>query len=817
MALRAVEHLFTGATTPYSAYDSTKTTLGDLIFQYTGTGAKDKYAGPLRFGRDADLTAHYGLARPNETSVAVPGTYPHVVKWCDKRSYYTTGTVSASGTAVTGSGTSWLSGGIVIGARIGFGTTEQGEVTTWYNISAIGSDTSITLENSAGTIAGGTSYVIHNAVEKDYMFLADIATAAATRRISMFEYNRRTSMFAWKGFITQTYPAATNHTIVGMRTVYKTYTTGTVGVSTATVTGSGTAWSASRINIGSRIGFGSTDPAQISMWYYINAVGSDTSITIQLNVTASGTGGTATNLSIAGGTSYVIEDLRVLTTTTNATATNGGLYMTMGLSIDDFTPAGTTIAAATTVDKVKACYWLADAGTVTNDAGSGVALDDFDSWTQQYCYVLERVAATTPSVYKYNIRTALGSISSGKTTSAFVFATATQAVTGNTAATNNGRIGTLSHGPGSGVKSLYFATTTRIYRAAVTGITNGSSTWLSDSMVEVPTGGASTYNASSVLTSVEISDQIDRLVITGTGAGTIPANNRAFVTQYNSISTPFDRVFLVDTRQIDQSTASNDLCPVPNPQGAVLNVWSEAGVLYISRTGTTSLTNQVYAIPIGADWDFADIEPEQRLISPAILTTNAEKLKRVIVNCEQFMGGGAHMLPTEGYRLYYRTSGISDDSGAWTLVNDTGDISAAAPSTHIQFMFEFRTIGSFCLPSRIFGITCTYEDNTTDSHYQPSIAQSNTTDKRFAWRFSTAFGGTVPTLRIRLFNAVTGSVLLDDTTSASTEGTWEKSTNDGGAWGAYDTTDKGNETTYIRYTPTSLADNIKVRALITQN
>lgn len=75
----------------------------------------------------------------------------------------------------------------------------------------------------------------------------------------------------------------------------------------------------------------------------------------------------------------------------------------------------------------------------------------------------------------------------------------------------------------------------------------------------------------------------------------------------------------------------------------------------------------------------------------------------------------------------------------------------------------------------------------------------------------------MPTLRIRLYNAETGGLLLDDTTTASADGTWEKSTNDGGAWGSYNTTDKGNETTYIRYTPTSLADDIKVRALLTQN
>ena len=110
-----------------------------------------------------------------------------------------------------------------------------------------------------------------------------------------------------------------------------------------------------------------------------------------------------------------------------------------------------------------------------------------------------------------------------------------------------------------------------------------------------------------------------------------------------------------------------------------------------------------------------------------------------------------------------------------------------------------------------------YEDLTTDSHYQPSVAQSSTANKRFAWRFSTAFGSTVPTLRLRLYDAVSGGTLLDDTTVAAASGTWEKSTDGGSNWTAYNTTDKGNDTTYIRYTPTSLGDNIKVRALLTQN
>ena len=72
-------------------------------------------------------------------------------------------------------------------------------------------------------------------------------------------------------------------------------------------------------------------------------------------------------------------------------------------------------------------------------------------------------------------------------------------------------------------------------------------------------------------------------------------------------------------------------------------------------------------------------------------------------------------------------------------------------------------------------------------------------------------------MRVRLYDATTGGLLLDDyTTSGTPQGTWTKAT-DGSTFSTYNTTDKANETTYIRYTPTSIADNIRVRALLTQN
>ncbi len=709
MALRAVEHKFTGPTTAYTSYDSTKTNLGVLIQQRTGTNPTDKYAGPMPIG----------LGRPMEASVAIPVMYPHAVDYdADNQ---------------------WV----------------------------------FSIENSTA--------------------------ASATRRVVLYNYQISTSIYTWVGYITLTLQSATAHTIRGFRVLRDLYTTGTASVSGTAVTGSGTAWNSSNLPVGCRIGFGSSDPTQISTWYEISAIGSDTSITL------TGSAGT-----ISSG-SYVIEDLRVLLSTSNATTTNGGVFMAKGLRYELFSPAGTTIASSVATDGVRATYWLADAGTVTNTIACGLAIDAKSSWTSSNIYVLDGTT-TTNRVYVYNIRASLSGLASGKTTAAFVLVTGAETPVGTVSQVNNGRVGTLNHGPGSGVKCLYYVTTTRVYRAALSGITNGSTTWQSDAMVEVPPGGTSTYAATAALSSCEIADTIDRLYVISTGASGL----RSYVTQYNTSSNPFDHIFLVDDKQLDQSSADSGAVVHPSIQVAAFSVWSQGGILHLCRNLTTAAGNQIYSLPGGAHWAYAGSSPYQRLITPALSTTNAVALEHVYVNAARQLGSGTTGLPPEPFRVYVRTSGISDDSGSWTLLDDSGTLDGVSPGSSIQFMFEFKIFGLACIPARIYSLTVVYEDNTTDSHYQPSAGQSSTASSIFAWRFSTAFGGTVPTLRVRLYNAVTGGLLVDDTTASPT-GTWEKSTNDGGTWGAYDTSDKGNETTYIRYTPASLGSGIKVRALLTQN
>jgi hypothetical protein len=643
-------------------------------------------------------------------------------------------------------------------------------------------------------IAGAFPFVISYSPTVDWVFLVENSTAGNTRRVMFYEYYRESSIFNWKGFITLTYSTASAHTVRGFRVIRNLYTSGTVGVSTTTVTGVGSNWNTDRMSVGSRIGFGSTDPTQITTWYEISSVGSDTSITL-----------TSSAGSISSGTPYVIEDMLIITTTTNVTLTNGGLYVTKGIRPEIFTPIGTTIPAATTVDRIRAVYWLADASTVNNTTACGSAIGDMVSWVDQSVYVLNSTGA---KVFVYNFRKAL-TLASGKDITTLTISTGNQALTGTISVLNNGRVGTLFHGPGNGIESLYFATTTRIYRCSLTDIVNGSTTWTSDAMVEVPPGGTTTYLATNAMSSCEIATDIDRLVIPSTGA----AGVRSYVTQYNTTSNPFNHIFLNDDKQQDISTSDSGGVIHPSILASTYSVWSENGRLYLARLGTTSALNQIYTLPISSHQTYA-FTNNQLLITPKFDISDSNKLYNVSVKNIPKLGTDTFSLPTEPFKTYYRTTGISDNSGGWTQLDEYGDLSGVS-GTEIQFCIIFKILGTTCVPSRIMGLNLSYEDNTTDSHYEPSVGNSSIPNRIFSYRQGTSWGSIIPNLRIRLYNATTGALVLDDNLLSSTFGVFEYSTNGGTTWLAWDSSADvvGN---YIRYTATSLPSGVRIRSLLTQ-
>lgn len=630
-----------------------------------------------------------------------------------------------------------------------------------------------------------------------WIFMADIAAAAVTRRVVMYQYDKYNDACSLVGSILLNFSGiAGNKTSRSVRGLVYKHTTGTVEASnTTTITGTSTQFQTERIAVGARIGFGSTNPNQISTWYNITAIASDNSLTIDQTVT------------VSAGTSYVIEEIRIAYVCTNVTTTNGGLFLVKGLNPSVFT-ANATISEASTTDNVRAIYFLKDAATNNNTVAYGIGVDDEVDKTQHDCYILNADATTTARIYKFNLRSSL-TVSAGSTTSAFTFRTGQATTTGTIATAVNGRVFSVNHGAASGVKSFWFVTTTRVYRCAITDITNGGTAFLTDAMVEVPVGSTTTYPATANMSQVDYASSIDRLIIP-----TVTAPFRMHITQYKTDASQFEKYIVPDLGRLKLSTTAVDVALTIAPRVVSQNIWTEDGVLFTSPASVTTGINLLYIYPaFGADWTYADTT-NQYVITPKLATLNATKLYRAYITNKENDGGDSLGSSTDSFKVYARTSGIDDNSGGWTLLNPNLDLTGLTPGTHIQFKITFETLSDLCIPTKIYSVCCVYEDGSQDYHYEPSLTYSSAQDRTFAWRQAQSWGSNIPNLRIRLYNIATGLLIHDDDITSSLLGTWQYSTN-GTVWNSWDASQDvvGN---YIRYTATTLPNNITVRALLTQ-
>lgn len=618
---------------------------------------------------------------------------------------------------------------------------------------------------------------------EDWVFYSDGVTAATTRRIGMYKFNRTTGVWAWQGFITITPMGTGNATIRGFRMTYDLYTTGTVSCTgTTTVTGNGTLWGATagsaQIAAGSRIGFGTTDPTQVSTWYEISSVPSDTGF----NLTAAGP-------NTGGNVSYVIEELRAVVLVTNATPANGGLFVVKGLRPEIFLSGGTSVSMATTVDRTRNVYWMADAATISQQTGAGIAIEPRASNDVHYVYGLDG-ASTTAKFFKYNIRAPLTGLSAGKPTNYSAVCpiiTSTQtAVAGNVSQNNNCRyaVAGAGGGPGNGVASIYFCTTTRIVRVATANITASSTTFISDSMTEVPPGATTTAAATGAMSSIEHIGSMDRFYIGTTGATAF----RSYLTNYRTDAGQIDHFLFQDQKFLDQASADQRFGPLPfNTQSLSMNMWVEGGMAYIARHplaagATTAAQNALFAVPLGADIDYVGGNTGD-IIFPRIATPGATKLSRVAAIDKAWYYDLIDGPNGEYYQLYYRTAGITDNSGAWTVVPDKYDLSGVTPGSYIQFCARWNMIGIVGLPIRLCGLVVTYDtDDSLPSEMRWNIQDSVDATGVVGFIQTTSFGVFPSTLTITYRRLDTDAIVLTQASSGTTNGTFEY--HNGSTWAA---------------------------------
>lgn len=613
----------------------------------------------------------------------------------------------------------------------------------------------------------------------------DVSTA---KRIFFFTYKKSTNQIVnFYNSININPNPNTSQQCYGIQPTMDLHITGSVTVTGTQVTGSGTTWLTDGACVGNRIGFGSTSSADITSWYEISSIISNTNLVIKRGVA---TDGAPQLLNLTGSVPYVIEDFRISYVNYAGTGTAArGIILVKGLRPEIFTQSPSTIPAATTVDNLRACYRLVD-GSTANATFIPVTsiLEPKVSLTEQYLYTLSRPGATTISLQKFNIRASLSSsLTAGRASGSFIFSTGAQAHGGtNMYATD------VMAKDNSG--NYYVSHYTRISRIPTGSIVSGSTTFIANHMIENPPGGTGSFALSSQLSDICYMSKIDRLYISHE-QGTI----RNYISRFISGSQFETQVHAND--QIQQSTylVNKFETLTPNFDDVPLNPYYCDGVTFLVRDASNSNNNIIYALPLEADAQFESTS-SACIITPELFTTSASAYTGIYVDSTDYFNTNRFALPRQPYYLYYRTSGISNNSGSWTYLTPSSSMPAASES--IQFKLTFSTLGYYSMPSRVHGITITYSSSLPQqavANYDMTPQETNIASQIFAWRQSSVFNTTPSNLNLNIYSGST--VILTDTVTGSLSGSWEYSTNAGNTWSSL-TTPINSVGSYIRYTAT---------------
>jgi hypothetical protein len=649
----------------------------------------------------------------------------------------------------------------------------------------------------------------------DYIFLNHPGAVAQGTNMSMImgKYTKSTNAFQNLGriLINPVYaPGIPNRTANSITAHLYRYSSGSVEVNGISVTGSSTNWETNRIFQGSRIGFGTTSSADVTQWYDISTVPTNTNFQLA----------TAAITNFAPGTPYVIEELKLFIPTLHASLPVNGVVVVNGLNESTFTLAGTVVNSYTgsAQDRQRGFYRISDVGSGSLMQNPYVMeLEPPTSPTSQNGYLLAaNTAATQIQYFKFNVLYPVSQsnmVWTGSISESFQARTDFFATVG--APQVSLKIATTNHGPGSGSLSLYTvgpgaynSTPGRIYRTPLASVTSGSTSFIADSCVEVPPGSQETFTISGFAT-VDYTPKTDRFYLPGFTAAPF---NIMTIAQYNTTVNQLERQVLTNVGAINKTTST------PSPATFVINgtrpnITVNGDMMYVVTGTGTSGTYVVYNIPVGADYKTASTS-KQWVSFPVINTEGALAYYNVYPKLSKFLGSDSLGYTPERVKLYYRTTGIGNDSGTWLDVPENGDMSQVVVGNEIQFALAWDVLGLLAAANRVYGLVFTYEDGSQDIHYQPSVAESNIANNIFAWRQVRLWGSNIPNLRIRLYNDDTNYLIIDDDTLTESQGTFEYSSNNGSTWNPWnDTQDTiGN---YIRYTANSLPANTRIRALLT--
>ena len=646
--------------------------------------------------------------------------------------------------------------------------------------------------NSLGSFNYGT-----NKIWLFYSISDSIGTVP--KRVFLSEFNISSNEFSMVGSVEINMVSNSAHGCHSLEPSMEYHTGGTVGVTGTSVVGSGTTWLTDGVCVGNRIGFGSTNSQNITTWYGISAVNSNTSLTIRKEFPSDGD---TLGLSISAGTQYVIEDLRIIYVDYAGSASNAiGIALAKGLRYEIFKLSPTSIPVATKVDNIRACYRIIDVtGTTATFQPLAQVLEEKTSFTSQTLYTMSYLSATNVSMQKFNIRTPL-TVTAGRSNSPFMLTTGSQAHGG----TNNSGSRRMTQ---DYFGNLYITNSTRISRIPTSAITASSTTFIANAMVENPPGTSTTYPLSSQLLNGMYMRNINRFYISH-NQGTI----RDYITPY-VVGGEFTFPVNVNDQNLSNTYLVSEFDNLlSNFNSNNTGTQYQDGIMFFYRNVSTD-ENVIMTFPWTADKTYESLS-NSCIITPELQTTSATSYNRVYFEFDSFFNTDIRFYyPRENFDVYYRTSGITADTGTWTLIPNTGSISGS--STSVQFKITFKTIGLYSIPARLRSIMLSYDGTDIPNSltfYEPSLKQTDISSQIFSWRQNSLFVDDIPELNIDIYDS-SNNLLLTDTVSGSTGGIWQYSSDDGNNWNTfqYSANTVGN---YIRYSATTLsASGLIVKPII---
>lgn len=669
----------------------------------------------------------------------------------------------------------------------------------------------------------------------DYVFMLDRMFNGFQRRIAFAAFDKSKNQWINQGSInfSASFTPTPQFTGFGSQVAayLRTYTSGSVQVNGVGVTGSGTNWATNRIFQGSRIAFGTTSSLNVTNWYEIADVPTETNLRLLEPLVPIP--------SHSAGTPYLIEELKVIAPLGFTVGNFNGLLVINGLHAGTFANTRPLLYQySSSADDRKQGYFLIRDALPSSSIYSGslnaVAFEPNPiSPSEHYAYMSFGNLGGGVAQFgyqKYNISRPVSASTflSGAISESFVLRTGNYIDTGNTGL--NMDLVTTNHGPGSGslciYHSFYARTGLRMFCIPIktTTLNSGSTNYIQSYMLDVQAGGGVTRGTSGQSVTTYI-PSLDKFLCTPTQVST---GVGARISLYKFTDGPLQDIrygpYNTQVNNSPSSWISEKELPkhfIYNGDSFIFTAATDEMVYFMHQpaaVGTSSplsVSQTLFGVPIACDWEAAP-NTKQWVTFPPIETPNAISYTTVYTKSPKFIGGDAFGYAPEQLVIYYRTSGIDDDSGKWIRLTSSGDLKDVPVASKIQFSIAFDVLGSFGLYNRLYGICLTYDKEQPDEHYQASLEESNIANNEIVWVQVKKWNSNIPNLKINIYNNLNNSLLINDTTAVQNQGTFEYSEDGGITYQAWDNTKDaiGNR---IKYTANSLPANTNVKIILNQS